>query len=231
MTCFVPLPLCRLSIPFLLGCGPASQAFELDQIATHYEAGEYRLSMTATLAAPLHRVEDALRDYAHYPELDTRILEARVTTPPILGALQLFTRIRVCVSFVCRNVDRVEQVQERPGEIVATVIADRSDAVRGETHTVLVAQGAFTQVRYTTFIVPKFWIPAWLGRALMLRTLRDGTINLFQHIEQRAAIVSLGPAPLHLSVRSEAASDHAAAAPFGGPDINGSLQPNDARPK
>src|SRR5882757_2673710 len=185
----------------LLGSSTITQAFEVEQLNTRYEAGQYRLSMTVILAAPLHQVEAVLRDYAHYPELDPRILEARVLNSSTPGTVQLFTRIHVCVSLLCRNVERIEQVEERPGEMVATIIPEHSDAEQGSTHTVLSAQGERTQVRYTTFIVPKFWVPAWFGRALMLRTLRDGTLNLFQHIEQRAAT------PLSTSSTS-ALSDH-----------------------
>lgn len=183
--------------------GEPLQAFELEHIETHYTDGEYRLSMTATLAAPLHEVEAVLRDYPHYPDLDARILEARVVTVEP-GTVQLFTRIHVCFSFLCRNVERVERVEERPTELLATVIAEHSDAERGETHTVLLAQGAQTRIQYTTFIVPKFWVPAWFGRSLMLRTLRDGTVNLFQHVEQRAAAAfsSSAVTPLSTSMNS-----------------------------
>ena len=162
-------------------------AFTLEQVSTRYEAGEYRLALTATLAAPLQQVEAVLRDYARYPELDARILEARIVRVTAPGQLQLFTRIHVCVSILCRNVERTEQVEEHAGELLATIIADRSDAERGATHTVLSADGVLTRVHYTTYIVPKFWVPALFGRSLMLRTLRDGTLALFQHVEQRAS--------------------------------------------
>jgi len=163
-----------------------SCAFQLEHIDTRYERGEYHLDMTATLDAPLSKVEAILRDYAHYPDLDRRILAARANFVPDPGELQLFTRIRVCFSFFCRNVERLERLQERPGDLLATVIPEHSDAERGETHTTLTAQGERTQVQYTLFIVPKFWVPAVLGRLIMLRTLREGTVNLFQHVEGRA---------------------------------------------
>ena|GEM_PF-667054 len=177
-----------LSVVAAWGGSTPAQAWQLDHVETHYEGGEYRLALTATLDVPLPRVERVLRDYAHYSNLDARILEVRVLGTPAANQVQLFTRIHVCVSLLCRNVERVERVEERPGELLATVLPERSDAERGETHTVLLADGTRTRVQYTTFIVPKFWVPALFGRSLMLRALREGTVSLFQNVERRAAI-------------------------------------------
>lgn len=172
----------------LMSLGMPARAWQLERVETRYDNGEYRLTLTALLDAPTARVEQVLRDYARYPDLDARIREARVLGAPAGNEVQLFTRIHVCVAFICRDVDRVERVEERPGELLATVLPERSDAERGATHTVLLASGEQTRVRYSTFIVPKFWVPALFGRALLLRTLRDGTISLFQHVESRAAV-------------------------------------------
>jgi hypothetical protein len=38
--------------------------------------------------------------------------------------------------------------------------------------------------------VPKFWVPALVGRPLMLRNLREATVSLFEHIEKRAAAIT-----------------------------------------
>jgi len=177
----------RVVAIWLLGSwAVCAHAMELHSINSEYVNGEYRLTMTATLTAHSDRVEAILRDYAHYKSLDTRILDAHVVSRPQTNQVQLFTRIRVCISLLCRNVDRIELVEERPLELLATIIAAKSDAERGGTHTVLIADGERTQVRYTTSIVPKFWVPALFGRNIMLHTLRDATISMFENIEKRA---------------------------------------------
>jgi hypothetical protein len=173
--------------------GRPGLALGIEQVQTGFHDGEYRLTMTATLAAPLGSVESVLRDYARYPQLDARILSAQVLSRSSAAQLELQTRINVCFSFLCRKVERVERVEERPGELLATVIPERSDAERGSTHTQLSARGDRTRVIYTTTIVPKFWVPALLGRSLMLRSLRDATVTLFEHIEQRAAQLPRDP--------------------------------------
>jgi hypothetical protein len=188
MTLSVPLrgsPAWLLAIGLLLG--RPSFALEVEQIQVRFHDGEYQLTMTALLAAPLPKVEAVLRDYQQYPQLDTRIVSAQVLKRSSATQLELMTRINVCFSFLCRKVERVEQVEEQPGELLATVIPERSDAARGSTHTQLIARDGQTRVVYATSIVPKFWVPALLGRSMMLRSLRDATVTLFEHIEQRAA--------------------------------------------
>lgn len=161
-------------------------ALEIRNVTTEYVNGEYRLTWSATLHASADRVEQVLRDYARYNTLDSRILDARVVERTREDQVKLFTRIRVCFSFLCRNVDRTELVTEKPLELEATVVPEKSDAERGATHTVLKAQDGTTLVEYHTTIVPKFWVPALFGRSIMLRTLRDATTGMFEHIEKRA---------------------------------------------
>lgn len=168
-----------------------AHALAIDHIETQYRDGEYRLTMTATLAAPLSRVEQVIRDFDKYPQLDERILESRVlpkTAKQTPDQAELFTRIQVCVAFLCRKVERVETVQLRPGEIIATVQPARSDAARGETHSELTADGEHTHLRYTTYIVPKFWVPGLFARPALLRQLHDATVSLFTNVEQRAQV-------------------------------------------
>jgi hypothetical protein len=170
----------------LLSCRPVL-ALEVQHMQVQFRDGAYQLTMTALLAASLPDVESVLRDYARYPQLDTRILSSQVLHRSSATELELQTRINVCLSFLCRKVERVERVEERPGELLATVIPERSDAERGSTHTQLTAQGQQTRVTYVTDIEPKFWVPALLGRTMMLHSLRDATLALFESIEQRAA--------------------------------------------
>ncbi len=164
-----------------------SHALQVETLQTRFHEQAYQLTMTATLSAPVDRVEAVLRDYASYPQLDARILTSQVVSRSGPHQLELLTRINVCFAFLCRKVERVEKVEEKPGELLATVIAARSDAQRGRTHTQLLQRNGHTQVIYVTEIVPKFWVPALVGRSLMLRSLREATISLFTHIERRAA--------------------------------------------
>lgn len=167
------------------GAASSAEALDIQQVQTRFHGGEYQLELTATLAAPVDRVETVIRDYPHYRELDARILEARVLERSTPDRLLLLTRLNVCFGVFCRKVERVEAVQEQPHELHALSLPERSDVKRGETHTVLSAAGDRTQLHYTTSIAPKFWVPVF-GRNWMLNTLREASIGMFENVEKRA---------------------------------------------
>ena len=142
--------------------------------------------MTALLDAPLEQVQAVLRDYEGYRQLDSRILEARVLERPAHFVAVLETTLRVCMGPFCRNVKRVERVEESPLELTAVADAARSDVKFGETHMMLSNSEGRTRVSYRTSIVPGFWVPAVVGRRWLLNTLEDATTDLFRSIEAKA---------------------------------------------
>jgi hypothetical protein len=179
-----------------------AQAMEIQRAESRYENGVYRFEMNATLDARVEDVQAVLRNYRNYPQLDHRILEARELERPAPAVVILYTRLRACFGLICRNVQRVERVEERPHELLATSVPERSDVKSGSTHTQLASSGERTEVTYNTQIVPDFWIPPLVGRRLMLRTLREATTALFTEVEVHAkargsATASSPPAGAH----------------------------------
>jgi len=177
-------PLSGLLIGALL-CSNA-QAFEIEHAESKYQDKQYRLALTLVLDVPADRVRAVLRDYRNYPRLDARILEASVLKRETPDRLLLYTKLHACFGFFCRNVKRVERVQEGDAGLQAVVLPDQSEVSSGETQTQLLSLGARTRVTYATGIAPGFWIPAIVGRPLMLRTLREASIELFRNVERQA---------------------------------------------
>jgi hypothetical protein len=161
-------------------------AFELKTVQTQFAHSRYELELEAKVAAPLANVKAVLLDYTAYPSLDSRILEAKILERPEAGSALLYTKLRACLGWFCRNVNRTERVNQQGDSLVATVIPEKSDVSYGETRMELTADGDSTHIRYCTSISPDFWIPALIGRRLMLNTLRDATLDLFKHVEARA---------------------------------------------
>lgn len=163
-----------------------AQAFEVLHAEARYQDKEYRVELDLILNAPPLRVEAVLRNYDGYPSLDASILESRVLNRIDAETVLLYTKLRACAGVFCRTVDRVERVQERAFELLAMVIPDKSDVVAGSTHTVIQTMESQTRVRYSTSVSPKFWVPALIGRPLMLRTLREASLDLFRNVETQA---------------------------------------------
>ena len=162
-------------------------AFEIEKSETRYADRRYQCDLSVKLDAPPDKVQAILRNYERYPTLDTRILQARVLDRPEPHVVMLETTVRVCFGWFCRNVTRVERVQESEHALAATTDPSRSDVKFGETHTQLAPdENGGTLVHYRTSITPGFWIPAVVGRRWMLRTLEDATGDLFMNVEMQA---------------------------------------------
>jgi len=167
-----------------------SVALEIEHADSIYESHEYRVDLTIVLDAPIGRVAEVLRDYARYPSLDPSILEAKVLSRSADDSLMLYTKLRACSGLFCRTVSRVERVQEGRFELLAEVIPELSDVERGRTHTILQTLDSRTRVRYRTTVVPKFWVPSFIGRPLMVRKLREASLDMFRHVESQARSVA-----------------------------------------
>jgi hypothetical protein len=167
-------------------CSLQAFAIEVERADSTFADRRYSFELVATLDAPIERVDSILKDYAAYPDLDARILEARVMERPAAGEVTLFTSLRACFGPFCRTVKRVEHVREEVHELRATTVPDQSDVSFGETFTQLSNAGPRTRVVYRTSVSPDFWIPRMIGRRFMLNTLRDATLTLFGNVEKRA---------------------------------------------
>jgi hypothetical protein len=163
-------------------------AFEVEHSETRYANRRYQCELSVRLDAPPDEVEAVLRDYEHYPSLNAHILQARVLERPQPNVVMLETTLRVCMGvFFCRNVTRVERVEESQHGLAAKADPSRSDVKFGETHTQLTPdERGGTLVTYRTSITPGFWVPAVIGRRWMLRTLEAATGDLFMNVEQKA---------------------------------------------
>jgi hypothetical protein len=166
----------------------SAQGFEIERADALYQDREYRVVLELVLQAPAEKVEAVLRDYENYPSLDASILEAKLLSRQDERTVMLFTRLRACSGLFCRTVKRVERVEEAPMQLVALVIPAQSDVHSGSTKTVLVSVNGVTRVQYESTVVPKFWVPGLVGRPLMLRTLREASLDLFRHVEARAKL-------------------------------------------
>jgi hypothetical protein len=176
----------------LAACGVLSgfpsrvYALEIETSHAAYSNKHYQYELVAIIDAPVDRVQAVLRDYEDYKGLDPRILEARVIARPAAYVAILETTVRACFGPFCRDVKRVERVEESPLGLSAKADPDRSEVKFGETVVMLSVTEGRTRVSYRTSIVPDFWIPPFPGRRWMLRTLEETTLNLFRGVEKRA---------------------------------------------
>lgn len=181
-----------LAAAILLAAAMPAAALDVQKIDVREQGRRYIVEFDARLAARPAAVMDVLTDYAIYPKLDPRILEAR-TAGTQGGKSLLYTRLRGCIGSVfCSTLERWEALDEQPDRLTATAVPGRGDLRYGLTVTQVSADAGGTRVRYRTEFDPALWMPRWLVRTAMRTTLTDGTIGMFRAIEARAAAAGGG---------------------------------------
>jgi hypothetical protein len=164
-----------------------AHALDVEKLDVGLKGDRYVVDFVAQLDAPADAVHAVLTDYDAYPKLDPRIQESRVVGIDRANSVQLYTRMRGCVgALFCRTMQRVEEVVERPDELLATAILDKSDVRFGVTRSQWQPREKGTQLVYRLEIMPKFWIPPLFGPRMMISTLRAGTLELFTNVEKAA---------------------------------------------
>ncbi len=140
----------------------------------------------ALLEAPPAAVMAVLTDYARYPQLDPRVVVARLDGEED-GRRVLYTVLNGCLGSVfCHSMERYERLTESATVLIAESIPGRGDMRTGYSETEVRAAQGGARVRYRTEFEPAFWMPHWLVRRAMLKTLEQGTRNMFQNVESLA---------------------------------------------
>jgi hypothetical protein len=179
---------CRAALVFLTTAllPGASQALSVQSLEANLRDGVYRIVLVARVDAPVEDVAAVLTDYAAYRELDPRIRASTVLPTDDQGIELVRTVVRACAGLFCRNVERVERVERREGELLATVVPERSELKSGVTRTTWQADDDATSVTYQAEFVPDFWVPVAIGRRYAVRALKASTLQLFDNVEKRA---------------------------------------------
>ena len=128
-----------------------------------------------------------LTDYAAYRLLDPRIRASTVLPSDDQGSELVRTVVRACAGLFCRNVERVERVERREGELLATVIPERSELKSGLTRTTWQAADEATSVTYQAEFVPDFWVPSVIGRRYAVRALKNSTLAVVRQRREAGA--------------------------------------------
>ena len=169
----------------MLVAGPCA-AFQLRAADATYADGVFRVTLAVLLDASPSRIEAVLTDYRRFRLLDPRIQSARLIAREPDGSVLVRTIINACAGIFCRHVERVERVERRPGQVLATVVPGESDMRQGVARTFLRPNGEGTLVLYEAEFEPDFWVPRLIGNGLATRALRESTVMMFRNVEREA---------------------------------------------
>ena len=159
----------------------ASQLVRLD---VDRNANSYAVYVVMELDAPAEKVRALLTDYAHLDRLNDSIKASKILDAKGDGTVRLLTRFENCIVFFCMTVQRVEDITEDPqGRILVALVPEASSFRSGQTSWEVTSTGSGSRVIHRATLEPDFWLPPWIGTAILKATLRREIRASFENLE------------------------------------------------
>lgn len=173
---YVFFMLCVIALP--LG------AVDFVEVQATNDDGIYHIKIIAEVDAPAEYVYRVLTDYNHIYRLNPMITESEILPSPGHGVVRVKTRIEDCTSIVCVDLNRVEDVNELPPNILQMVIVPSLSNIRsGNAHWKIEDMEEYTEIVYQAQLEPDFNIFPIVGSAILKRKLRQEIMTSMAMIE------------------------------------------------
>lgn len=170
----------------LAGPASAAQAFELLSIETKHDDNEYLLRIEARFAASPAQLLAVLTDYEHIHELHPRMVESRSLGQVGPATEEVATRFEGCVMMFCQTVRRVEQIRVEEHALLARDVPQRGSFREGTTTWRFDELEDGAKLRYESRFVPAFSVTPVVGPLVMMRSLREMTVETMREVDRRA---------------------------------------------
>jgi len=162
-----------LGLVFCLCIVHAVQAADFYSLTVSRDGDTYSMSADAHLAAPPAAVYAVLTDYEHLTRISSAVLKSRVVQRLDAGATLVYTDSRACVLFFCKHIIELQKYTKLGDQdIVAEVMPEQSNLKAGHAAWHLEAEGEGTRLHWQMDAVPDFWVPPFIGPALVQRGMR-----------------------------------------------------------
>ena len=155
------------------------------------EDGVFYINASVVLYAPAEYVQAVLTDYMHIYRLNPSIVESEVLTSADDNVARVRTKVIGCVVFYCEEIERVEDVQILDsGDIQAEIVPHLSQFKSGITLWQVRSMGENSMLGYHAEMEPDFFIPPFIGNAIVKAKLREEVTTSFTRLEKIAIIQS-----------------------------------------
>jgi hypothetical protein len=180
----------------------ASQLVRLD---VDQKANGYAVFVVMELDAPAEKVRALLTDYAHLDRLNGSITASNIIDARGEGTVRVLTRFENCIVFFCMTVQRVEDISEDvQGRILAALVPDASSFRSGQASWEVTSIGSGSRVIHRATLEPDFWLPPWIGTAILKAALRREIRASFENLE----CLTRTDTPPFPSVQTAAVAEH-----------------------
>ena len=148
----------------------------------------YSVDVLVRIEAPLEVVHEAITDYDHLTEINPSIVESSILETHGPGRYRVYTRIKLCVLFFCKQIHQVQDIVEYGDALVkATLLPESSDFESGKASWDLVVADDATFMQFSAEVDPSFWVPPLIGTWLFEREMVRQVMETASYMEQQAA--------------------------------------------
>ena len=166
-----------------------ANAFELVSVTTERDGPAYVLRIEALFdGVSPQRLLAVLTDYERIHELHPQILESRSLGQVGPATVEVYSRFRGCVLFLCRNLDRVEHIRRDGTTLVAEDVPGRSAFSDGHTEWRFTRESDGARLQYTARFVPAFSVAPVFGPSMLARSLERMTLETMAEAHRRALL-------------------------------------------
>ena len=167
-------------------CGNTLAA-QFYSLKVNRDGDTYRLSVDVYLDAPPAAVYRVLTDYNHLGRISGVVRQSRLLRRMDAHTALVYVESRVCVWFFCHTLRETQKVFESPPDsVTAEAIPAQSNVRLAASSWQLRPDGTGTRMRWQLSIEPEFWIPPFIGPALIKSELRTESTYGARGIEKLA---------------------------------------------
>lgn len=158
----------RFSFLFILIllCAPVS-AGKVNDVDVTLNDNTYTMKIDIWVARPKEKVFQVITDYPNLDKVNDAVKESKVIERYNENHVKLWNIAEVCVLFYCKNIRLLQNVihshENGVSILQATVFPKHSSFKYGTTLVELREHNAGTQVNILAKVVPKFWVPPYIG--------------------------------------------------------------------
>ncbi len=152
-------------------CSSSAWSVEIEQVSVVKRGKSFLTEATFLVESPKDAVVSAITAFDRLSDLNPAIASSSAEVRES-GEIRVTSQIKDCVSFFCRSVALVEDVNfDAAGNLRSEVVPELSDFASGNATWHFDTVGTMTRVRYQSQVQPKFWLPPLVGPAAFRRAL------------------------------------------------------------
>jgi Polyketide cyclase / dehydrase and lipid transport len=162
----------------------------IDRLSVAQSGPRYTIEMRVHLDVPPRAAYAVFANLDNLRKINSDVQEARIVGRGPHGTVDLYSRIRVCVLWLCRTLHETQRMtfvsSSDGGEVYATVLPLAGDLREGRARWTFSRAGAGTRLAMSAQLEPAFPVPPLIGPWLVRRWLRGQVAATAENLERLA---------------------------------------------